>query len=155
MRAVTERIRRLLALDVVFSQNNLARQLRMIGIDAGIHDGNDDGRIAHGCIPGLGRSNELRRPLGDVAGLGGWIGCGVIGIIRDKHRLHDIVEGHVLDAGVLREARHEESQGLSSRVNEVYHIIVRHLYETNPLLQARQSQLEPGIDRRGGVSVRT
>ncbi len=89
---MAERIGHLLPLDVVFRQNDFARQLRMVGINARIHDGNDDGRIAQGGVPGLLRPNELRRPLGYIAVVGGWIGRGVIGIVRHELCLYDIVE---------------------------------------------------------------
>ena len=126
---MTEGIGRALALDVVFSQNDFARKVRMVGIDTRIHDGNDDGGVAQGGIPGLLRPNELRRPLGEVAVLGRWIGCGVIGIVRDHHRLYDIVEGHRLDAGLLLEARHQAAQALGARVSEVERIVVSRLQE--------------------------
>jgi len=117
--AMAERIGRALALDVVFSQNDFARKVWMVGIDARIHYGNDDGGVAQRGIPGLLRVDELRRPLRDVAIFGRWIGRGVIRIVGDEHRLHDIVEGHRLDAGLLLEARQQTSQRLSARIGEV------------------------------------
>src|SRR5207249_8790995 len=76
VRAVTERIRGALAFDIVFGQNDFAaRQVWMVGIDACIYDGNDDGSIAESGIPGLRRADELRRPLGDVAVLRRRIRC--------------------------------------------------------------------------------
>ena len=126
MRAVTERIRGPLAFDIVFRENDFAaRQVWMVGIDARIHDGDDDGRIAESGIPGLRRADELRRPLGDVAVLRRWIRCGVIGIVRDEHRLHNIVEGHGFNVRLLFEPRHESAQRLSARKGEVQRIIVR------------------------------
>src|SRR5439155_20111140 len=153
VRAMTERIRRALTLDEVFGQDDFARQVWMVGINARIHDGDDYGSISQGCIPGLPRPDELRRPLGDVAVFGRWVGCGVIGIIRDEHRLHDIVEGHSLDVGLLLEARHQAAQGLSPRVDEVQRIVVSRLYKIDRLLRARQSELEPGVDRSDGISM--
>ena len=137
MRAMTERVRRALALDVVFRQNHFASQIGMVGINTRIHDGDDDGRIAQRGIPSLPCPDELRRPLGDVAVLRRWIRRGVIGIIRDEHRLHDIIESHGLDVGVLLEARHQATQRLSARVGEVQHIVVALLYEREPLLAPR------------------
>ena len=126
----------------------------MVGINARIHDGNDDGRIAQRGVPALLCPNELRSPLRDVAVLGSWIRRGVIGIIRDEHRLHDIVERHRLDAGLLLEACHQTTQWLSARVDKIQRIVVTLLYKGEPLLRTCQGQLVPGVDRSRRVSMR-
>src|SRR5439155_6948877 len=67
--------------------------------------------------------------------------------------LHDIVEGHGLDGGLLLKAGHQETKRLSAREDEVQRIVVTHLHKGEPLLQPCQSQLVPGVDRCRGVSV--
>ena len=111
MRAVAERIRSLLALHEIFRQNDFARQVWVVGINTCVHDGDDDGRVAQRCVPGLPRSNELRRPLRNVPVMGRGIGVGVIRIVRDEHGLHDVIQGHRFDVGILLEPGQQRSQG--------------------------------------------